>query len=225
MTSNSLRTHFDLSLYLILDPELCGGIEGMVETTRLAVEAGATFVQLRSEREIDKREWYEAAVALKALLKPLNIPFVINDQVDIALAVDADGVHIGQRDLPYDVARHLLGEGKIIGLTVGSEAELANVDRAMIDYIGVGPVYQTSTKKDARSALGLNGLRAIVEQNRTRYFSEDPLPIVAIGGINAENGAEVMAQGVEGVSVISAICGQPNVTVATKALYRAIKEE
>ncbi|WP_051396013.1 thiamine phosphate synthase [Ignatzschineria larvae DSM 13226] len=211
------RAIFDLSLYLVLDPQMCGGLDKMVETVKEAVTNGVTFVQLRSEAEIDKGLWYKAAVALKPILKAHNIPFVINDHVDVALAVDADGVHIGQKDLPATVVRKLLGEEKIIGLSVGSVEELKAVNFTVVDYVGVGPVFATTTKKDARPALGLDGLSAIVKAHACKK--------VAIGGINASNAESVMSTGVDGIAVVSAICGQEDVADATTLLATIVTTE
>lgn len=211
------RTSFDLSLYLVLDPELCGGIAGMVSTVYEAVEWGVTCVQLRSEKEVDKRYWYDAGLLLKALLEDYDVPLIINDHIDVALAIDADGVHIGQKDLPADVARRLLGPNKILGLSVGSIYEMDQVKLHDVDYVGIGPVFTTSTKKDARKALGVDGLRAIAAQRA--------IPKVAIGGINAENAATVMKSGVDGIAVVSAICGQADIAMATRRLAMIVRGE
>lgn len=213
--NNLSRTEFDLSLYLVLDPELCGGMAGMVSTVYEAVERGVTCVQLRSEKAVDKRYWYEAGLLLKALLDDYNVPLIVNDHIDVALAIDADGVHIGQKDLPADVARKLLGPNKILGLSVGSLYELSQVKLHDVDYVGVGPVFATSTKKDARKALGISQLEAIVNAR--------DIPKVAIGGINQENAAEVLATGVDGIAVVSAICGQEDIAGATRALAALTK--
>ena len=212
--NNISRTQFNLSLYLVLDPELCGGIAGMVSTVYEAVESGVTCVQLRSEKEVNKRYWYEAGTMLKALLADYNVPLIINDHVDVALAVDADGVHIGQNDLPAEAVRRMLGPNKILGLSVGSIGELHAVKLHDVDYVGVGPVFATSTKKDARAAMGVEGLAKIVASRE--------IPKVAIGGINETNVQSVMQTKVNGVAVVSAICGQPNVAAATRKLATLI---
>lgn len=214
--NNLSRTQFDLSLYLVLDPELCGGIAGMVSTVYEAVERGVTCVQLRSEKEVNKRYWYDAGMMLKALLADYNVPLIVNDHIDVALAIDADGVHIGQNDLPADVARKILGPNKILGLSVGSVYELNQVKLHDVDYVGVGPVFTTSTKKNARPALGVAELQKIVQARA--------IPKVAIGGINQSNAAEVLATGVDGIAVVSAICGQDDIAGATKALADLLNE-
>lgn len=211
------RTSFDLSLYLVLDPELCGGIAGMVSTVYEAVERGVTCVQLRSEKEVDKRYWYDAGLLLKALLEDYDVPLIVNDHIDVALAIDADGVHVGQKDLPADVARRLLGPNKILGLSVGSIYEMEQVKLQDVDYVGIGPVFATSTKKDARKALGIDGLSMIVAQR--------DIPKVAIGGINIDNAASVMKSGVDGIAVVSAICGQADIASVTRRLASIVRGE
>ncbi len=204
----------DLRLYLVLEPTLCGGIDGMLTTTQRAVKAGVTMVQLRFEEKTDKGIWYDAALRLKALLKPYNVPLIINDEVDVAIAVDADGVHVGQSDLPPNVVRKLLGENKIVGLSAGNASEILATDPNVVDYLGVGPVFTTSTKLDARAMLGPEKLAELVELSS--------LPLVGIGGIQAGNVESVMRAGVSGVSVVSAICGQQDVEAATETLRTAI---
>ncbi|MFA9438401.1 thiamine phosphate synthase [Uliginosibacterium sp. sgz301328] len=204
---------FDLSLYLVLDPDLCGGVDGMIDTTRHAIDAGVTIVQLRAP-DWKKRQWFEAATRLKALLAPRGVPLIINDQIDVALAVDADGIHIGQDDLPPDAARALIGPHKLLGFSVSDAAQWSSAPLDLIDYLGVGPVLPTSTKPDAAPALGLDAFAALMRAK--------PCPVVAIGGIHAGNTAALIAAGADGVAVVSAICGQPDVPTATHALAHAI---
>ena len=146
----------DLSLYLVLDPDLCGGPEGMVRTARVAAENGVTVVQLRAPGW-KKKQWLETARELKAVLAPLGVPLIINDQIDVALAVDADGVHIGQDDLPAVETRRLIGPDKILGVSVSDFTELAAVPVEGVDYIGIGPIFPTLTKLDAGAATGFEG--------------------------------------------------------------------
>lgn len=204
-----------LSLYLVLDPELCGSLSDMVETARVAAKHGATIVQLRAPRW-KKRQWMEAAIALQAELRPLHVPLIINDQVDVALAVDADGVHVGQADLPPDTVRRLIGPDKILGLSVSNRAQLANSSLHSVDYLGVGPVHPTATKLDAAPVLGLSGLR--------EFLPHLALPVVAIGGIGLSHVAPIIETGAQGVAVVSAICGQSDVAAATSALRQAIDQ-
>ncbi|WP_153110868.1 thiamine phosphate synthase [Propionivibrio limicola] len=203
----------DLSLYLVLDPDLCGSPGEMVRTARLAAENGATVVQLRAPGW-KKRLWLETAVALKSALAPLGVPLIINDHVDIALAVDADGVHIGQGDLPVEETRRLLGPNKILGLSVSTAAELAAVPSG-VDYLGIGPVYPTGTKPDAAPATGLPLFAELV--------AATILPVVAIGGIKRDNCSPLLVAGAGGVAVVSAICGQNDAAWATAALREMIE--
>ena len=208
--------HLDLSLYLVLDPELCGGAAGMVDTARVAAQSGASVVQLRAPHW-KKREWYDCALELKRVLTPLKVPLIINDQVDIALAVDADGVHVGQSDLPAEAVRRLIGPHKWLGLSVSNAAELAElaaVPAGVVDHLGVGPIFATATKGDAAPATGLALLAELRAASR--------LPVVAIGGVGLANCASVMRCGVDGVAVVSAICGQRDVAASTRALRSAI---
>ena len=205
----------DLSLYLVLDPDLCGGPEGMVRTARVAAENGVTVVQLRAPGW-KKKQWLETARELKAVLAPLGVPLIINDQVDVALAVDADGVHIGQDDLPAVETRRLIGPDKILGVSVSDFTELAAVPVEGVDYIGIGPIFPTLTKQDAGAATGFEGFGALARAARW--------PSVAIGGIKGEHCAALFAAGAHGVAVVSAICGQPDPAQATAKLRDAVAE-
>ena len=204
----------DLLLYLVLDPDLCGGPEGMVRTARLAAESGATVVQLRAP-SWKKRQWLETARELKSVLQPLGVPLIINDHIDIALAVDADGVHVGQDDLPADEVRRLIGTDKWLGLSVTNAAQLAEVPVESVDYLGIGPVYPTGTKSDAAPVVGVPAFAELVAASR--------LPVVAIGGIQASNCQSLMQAGAKGVAVVSAICGQVDPARATKVLLEKLR--
>lgn len=203
----------DLSLYLVLDPELCGGAAGMVETARQAAQNGATVVQLRAP-DWKKRQWLETALELKRVLAPFAVPLIINDQVDVALAVDADGVHVGQGDLPAAVVRRLIGPDKWLGLSVTNRDELAKVPADGVDYLGIGPIFPTGTKKDAAPVTGLAALAAMVALT--------DLPVVAIGGIQAGSCGGVFEAGADGVAVVSAICGKDDPARATAGLREEI---
>ncbi|WP_043648441.1 thiamine phosphate synthase [Chitinilyticum litopenaei] len=213
MPSQRELNPIDLSLYLVLDPELCGGLAGMVSTTEQAVAGGVTVVQLRAP-QWKKRDWLRCARELKAVLAGSGVPLIINDHVDIALAVAADGVHVGQSDIPADVVRALIGPDKILGLSTNNLAHQQGVSAAIVDYIGVGPVYPTGTKKDAAPSLGLDEF--------ARLMQTKPLPAVAIGGIKAGMAAPLIAAGADGVAVVSAICGQGDVRNATQRLKAEI---
>ena len=197
-----------LRLYLVTDRGLSLGrdIEWIVGE---AVAGGVSIVQLR-EKDIDTREFVALGLRLKALLSPLGVPLIINDRVDVALAVDADGVHIGQSDMPYDVARRLLGPDKIIGLSVETLDQVKEANLLDVDYIAVSPVYSTPTKTDTAPPFGLEGLRQAVSLSRH--------PGVAIGGMNAATAPAVLATGIDGVAVVSAICSAPDPRAAAAAL-------
>ena len=186
---------FDLSLYLVTDRLLAFGrsLEYVVEE---AVKGGVTMVQLR-EKNASTKEFYDLGVSMKNLLRPFNIPLIINDRLDIALACDADGLHLGQSDMPYLVARKLLGKDKIIGLSVESVQDTIDANQLEVDYIGISPVFDTLTKMDTATALGLDGVREIT--NISKH------PSVAIGGINLSNAIDILKAGATGISVVSAI--------------------
>lgn len=190
-----MKIPFDLSLYLVTDRPLSGGRD-MAWIVREAAAGGVTMVQLR-EKECSTAEFIDLARELKRALSPLGIPLIINDRVDVVLAVDADGVHIGQSDMPYDVARRLLGPDKIIGLSVETMEEVIATNALDVDYIGISPVYATPTKTDTLAPFGLEGIEEVMRLSRHRC--------VAIGGMNRNTIGEVIARGVEGVAVVSAI--------------------
>lgn len=214
MKLNMKLNPIDLSLYLVLDPDLCGGPVEMIRTAQQAAAHGVTVVQLRAPNW-KKRQWLETAHALKLVLAPLGVPLIINDQVDVALAVDAEGVHIGQDDLPVAETRRLIGAGKILGLSVTNADELAAVPEG-VDYLGIGPVFPTGTKLDAAAVTGVPLFAEMVSATR--------LPVVAIGGINAENCVPLFEAGASGVAVISAICGQPDPGLATAEFIACIRK-
>jgi thiamine-phosphate pyrophosphorylase len=206
------RRRFDLSVYLVTDTRLSGP-RGVAAVAEAAVRGGVTLVQLR-DPDATTRALIETARQLQAVLAPLGIPLIVNDRVDVALAVGADGVHLGDRDMPAETARRLLGPEIIIGVTVHDAAEAQAVDVAIADYAGIGPVFATSTKAEARPAIGVDGfrtLRALV-----------PLPVVGIGGIDAALAAAVVAAGADGVAVVSAICAAANPEAAARAIRGAV---
>ena len=206
--------NFDLSLYLVLDPVLCADI-GMVETARAAVAAGATIVQLR-DKHASTSAIIETGLALKQALAGSNALLIVNDDVDAAIAIGADGVHIGQEDLDADNTRRLIGPDMILGLSVETEALASAIDASIVDYAGIGPVFATPTKPDHKQPIGFDGLARIIKLC--------PVPSVAIGGMKAEHAAEALAAGADGLAVVSAICGKPDPTAATALIADAIKE-
>lgn len=197
-----------LKLYLVTDRDLSLG-RSLEEVVSEAVAGGVTMVQLR-EKDAATGEFIELAGRLMKILTPLGIPLIINDRVDVALAVDADGVHIGQSDMPYKTARRLLGPDKIIGLSVENMDDLIKANSLDVDYVGISPVYGTPTKTDTAEPFGLEGLRKAVNMSKH--------PTVAIGGMNAGTIADVMAAGTDGVAVVSAICSAENIREAAAQL-------
>ncbi|MGQ9800549.1 MAG: thiamine phosphate synthase [Candidatus Saccharicenans sp.] len=203
----------DLTLYLVTDRRLAGN-RSLAEVVQKAVAGGVTIVQLR-EKECSSREYLELALTLKKLLPP-GIPLIINDRLDVALAAAADGLHLGQSDLPPEVARRHLGPGAIIGLTVERPEQLGPAENSPVDYLAISPVFATPTKTDTGPAWCLKGLALARKQTR--------LPLVAIGGINETNVAEVIRAGADGVAVVSAICVAPDPELAARKLRQLIEE-
>ncbi|MGG6895555.1 thiamine phosphate synthase [Rhizobium sp. BR 315] len=205
---------FDLSLYLVLDPVLCADI-GMVETARAAFAGGATIVQLR-DKHASTAAMIETGLALKQMLAGSNARLIVNDNVEAAIAIGADGLHIGQEDMDAHEARRMIGPDMILGLSVETEALASAIDAGIVDYAGVGPVFATQTKPDHKQPIGLDGLAGIVKLC--------PVPTVAIGGLKAEHTAAVLAAGADGLAVVSAICGTPDPAAATVLIAKAIRE-
>ncbi|MBX4859883.1 thiamine phosphate synthase [Rhizobium bangladeshense] len=205
---------FDLSLYLVLDPDLCAGI-GMVETARLAVAGGATMVQLR-DKHAGTIRMIETGRALKQALDGTGALLIINDDVEAAIAIGADGLHIGQEDMDARKARAMVGAEMILGLSIESEALANAVDPGLVDYTGVGPVFATPTKADHKQPIGFDGLARLVKAS--------PVPSVAIGGLKADHVAQVFAAGAKGLAVVSAICGTPDPEAATRRIAAEIRK-
>lgn len=195
-------------LYLVTDRGLCGR-RSVEEVVLLAVKGGASYVQLR-EKDLPTRSFIEQARKIKEILAPMNVPLIINDRVDVALAVGADGIHIGQEDMPYAIARKLMGERAIIGLSVETWEDVEKAQDLDADYLGVSPVFETPTKKDTKGAWGLAGLE------RIRAFSRHPL--VAIGGLHRDNAASAVRAGADCIAVVSAICSSPDPMNASREL-------
>ena len=204
----------DVSLYLVTDSRLSLG-RPVAEVVRAAAQNGVTIVQLR-EKDCSTRDFIALARRVREILAPLGIPLIINDRLDVALAAGADGVHIGQSDMPYGNARRLLGEDAIIGLSVGTPEEARVAEMLDVDYLGVSPVFSTPTKTDTGDAWEIEGLKILRTRSRHR--------LVAIGGINQTNAATVMAAGADGIAVVSAICAADDPGKAARQL-RAIVEK
>lgn len=200
----------DYTLYLVTDRRLMSS-KIVEESVALAIEGGASVVQLR-EKDCTSREFYELAVRVKKITAPKKVPLIINDRIDICLAADADGVHLGQKDLPCREARRILGADKIIGVSAAlpEEARQAQADGA--DYLGVGAVFPTGTKSDTRPVTPeiIRGIRAAVT-----------IPFVVIGGINAENIGKLYGLGINGAAVVSAVAAQKDVTAAARTMRKA----
>lgn len=202
----------DYTVYLVTDaPERYA--HGLLAGVEAALAGGVSLVQYRASTGT-RRHLYETACVLRDLLRPRQVPLIINDQVDLALAVDADGVHVGQNDLPSDVVRRLIGPNKTLGLSITAPEQLDTVPPQTVDYLGLGPVFPTNSKDDAAPALGLEQL--------ARLTARCTLPTVAIGGISLENASAVFAAGVDGLAVVSALSLATDPAAAARAL-RAIK--
>ena len=203
----------DMLLYAVTDRAWLKGetLESQVEK---ALKGGATFVQLR-EKELDEAEFLEEAKKLKMLCRKYQVPFVINDNVEIALAVDADGVHVGQGDLEASHARALLGPDKLIGVSAHTVEEALRAQAAGADYLGVGAAFVTGTKADA-SPISRETIRAITAAVN--------IPVVAIGGISQNNILQLKGCGLDGVAVVSALFAQPDVQAAARELKRLSEE-
>jgi len=204
---------FDLSLYLVTDPAMTAR-RGLAETVAAAVAGGVTMVQLR-DKTSPPAAMIEAGRALRALLAPLGVPLIVNDRVDVAQAIGADGVHVGPGDPAPAAVRALLGPRAIVGFSLDAADRLGEFDPAAVDYVGLGPLFPTGTKADAAPALGA----AVFAALRRRL----PCPVVAIGGIDAANAARAIAAGADGVAVVSAICAATDPRAAAQALRAAVE--
>jgi len=190
----------DWRLCFIADSEAAAGRD-ILKLVAEAVDGGATIIQIRGKKWTN-REFLDVGLKAARFLRPKKIPLIINDRVDIALACEADGVHLGPDDMPLFYARRILGKNRIIGISVSIPGEAKAAEKEEADYIGAGPIFRTSSKKDIGPILGLEGLRKIREKVK--------IPILAIGGISAANAAGVISAGADGVAVISAITAAGN---------------
>jgi thiamine-phosphate pyrophosphorylase len=202
----------DYALYLVTDRAAARG-RGLIEIVRAAVQGGASVVQLR-DKDASTRDTLGLALELKALLDPLGVPLILNDRLDLALACGAAGVHLGQDDLPCDLARRLVGAECLLGVSVSTPEEARRATGEGADYLGVSPVFDTPTKRDTPTATGLAGLAAI------RAVTH--LPLIAIGGLNERNAGPVMAAGADGIAVVSALMAAEDPAAAARALRLAI---
>jgi len=201
-------------VYLVTDRGLCLN-RSLQDVVLKAVQGGVSCVQLR-EKDLPTRDFIEEAAAVKKILLPFQVPLIINDRIDVALACGADGLHIGQQDIPYDKARKLMGERAIIGLSVETWEDVESVEKLDVNYIGVSPVFATPTKTDTKEPWGLAGLRKI------RAFSRHIL--VAIGGINISNAQAVAEAGADCLAVVSAVCSADDPSAAATELKNIMDE-
>jgi thiamine-phosphate pyrophosphorylase len=207
-----VKTLPDWRLYLVTDRGLARGrpLAGVVEE---AVRGGVTAVQLR-EKICSTAEFVQLGRELKKLLAPFQVPLIVNDRVDVALEIGADGVHVGQQDMDAERARRLLGPGAIIGLSIETVEQARAAVSLDVDYLGVGPVFATATKMDAAPPLGLEGLAQVRAISRR--------PIVAIGGIGPQNVRQAIHSGADGVAVVSAICAADDPERTARQLRQSI---
>ena len=201
-------------LYAVTDRAWLKENEDLTSVCKSVIENGATFLQIR-EKDLDEGTFEQEAEALKKLCAQYHIPFVVNDSVEIALDIDADGVHVGQSDIKGRDIRSMIGNEKILGISAGTVEEAIAAEKAGADYIGVGAVFGTSTKRNARN-LTVEKLKEISESVS--------IPVVAIGGIGVSNVMELVESGVDGVAVVSAIFAAENPGEATAKLLKLSKE-
>lgn len=203
----------DLLLYAVTDRHWLNG-ETLYSQVEQALKGGATFIQLR-EKELDEEHFLEEAVQIKELCRNCHVPFVINDNVEIALAIDADGVHVGQDDMAAGDVREKLGPDKIIGVSAHSVEEALLAEEHGADYLGVGAAFPTGSKDDV-NVIDHKTISAICEAVK--------IPVIAIGGITKENVKELSGRGLSGIAVISAIFGQPDIEAATRELKELTRQ-
>lgn len=206
-----MKNKVDYSLYVVTDRNLMS-CESVEESVEKAILGGAGIIQLR-EKGLTSRQFYETALKVKEICKRLGAVFVINDRMDIAMAVDADGVHLGQKDLPVDVARKILGKDKLIGASTATVEEAKEAERLGADYIGVGAMFSTGTKKDTRS---------VTPELLKEICSAVNIPAVAIGGLNLERVKVLKGTGVRGAAVVSAVVAKEDIKKAAEDMKREI---
>lgn len=207
--SKANKTYSPHGLYLVTDRDLCThhSLNSVIEAS---VRGGVSIVQLR-EKSASTKEFIQLALEIKNILEKTNIPLLINDRIDVALAVGADGVHLGQSDMPADIARKILGENAIIGLSIESFEQINEIPLAAnINYIGVSPIFETPTKTDTKGAFGIQGLGQIRKMTS--------LPLVAIGGINESNAESVIRAGADSLAIVSYLCSSKNPEESAKRL-------
>jgi thiamine-phosphate pyrophosphorylase len=201
-------------LYLVTDEKLCLG-RPVAEVVEQAVSGGVTAVQLR-EKEVNTKDFIQRAIQLKKILSAYHVPLIINDRIDIALAVKADGIHVGQNDMPYEYFKKIIPRRMIRGLSVETPEQAAKAEEYELDYLSASPVFLTFTKTELENAWGLEGLRELAAKTKHK--------LVAIGGINKSNAGEVIKAGAKGIAVVSAICSAPDPMNAARELRSIINK-
>jgi len=204
---NAARPYSLSGLYIILDPSVCPA-RPLTEVLTAAAEAGASIFQYRN-KTASMKEAYVEALALRQVAAKAGVLFIVNDRCDLALAVNADGVHLGQGDLPLDLARKVMGQDKLIGISTHNPDQVREATAGKPDYLGFGPIFKPGSKQGHDPVVGLEGLRAM--------RSLTSLPVFAIGGIQIGQVVEVMRAGANGVAIISAILKAPDISLAVKA--------
>jgi thiamine-phosphate pyrophosphorylase len=210
---NAAQNLVDYALYVIVQEEFSRG-RLLVEVTGAAIAGGATVIQLR-DKESSTRRLVEIGRELRRLTQEKEATFIINDRVDVALAVQADGVHLGQEDLPVAATRQILGKEKIIGVSAHTLEQAGQAQQQGADYIGVGPIFETQTKDVGYSPVGIKFLRLVAK--------EVEIPKVAIGGITAQNAFEIVSAGADGVAVVTAVVAAPDITAAASVLRAEVE--
>lgn len=208
-----MRPEMDYSLYVCTDRDIMT-TDTLEEAVELAIKGGATIIQLR-EKNCTSREFYELALSIKDITDAYEVPLIINDRLDIALAVHADGVHLGQSDIPVQVARNVMGPNCIVGATANTLEKAKEAWQSGADYLGVGDVFGSATKNDTKP-VELKELKKICDTVK--------IPVVAIGGISKKNIHLLKDTGVAGVAVISAVLGQTDITAAAEELISGSPE-
>jgi thiamine-phosphate pyrophosphorylase len=206
------KQEIDYSLYLVTDRNILRG-KNFIKSIEEALLGGTTLLQLR-EKNMESGEFYNIALEVKKIAGKYDVPLIINDRLDIMLAVDADGLHIGQKDLPLDVTRNIIGKNKILGYSV-KNVEQALYGQKFADYLGAGSVFATATKADIGKPIGIKGLKKIQ--------SAVTIPVVGIGGINKNNIEDLKAAGIAGISLVSAVLGAEDIQKAAQEIKKLWK--
>ena len=206
------RPKFDLSVYVIIDPATCNNRQ-VEEVARQARVGGATMIQLRNKTD-DLKVVEQQARAVQHALDGSDIPFILNDHVELAAKINTDGVHIGQDDMSAHEARAMIGADKILGLTAFTDEHYAVIDGDVVDYVGTGPFYPTLTKPD-KAVLGAEKFKELIPKS--------PVPVVGIGGITPQNAHAVITAGADGVAMMRAVTAAEDITQATRDFVRAVE--